>query len=59
MNPFEFEKIVAQMLRSKAWTDVNLTSKTVDKGRDIIGTNKKGQKVYVNKQDIWKKGLLK
>jgi restriction system protein len=39
--------MVAQMLYCKGWTNVELTNRSADKGRDIIGYDKKGRKVYV------------
>lgn len=47
LSPFEFEDMVAQMLYCKGWTNVELTSRTADKGRDIIGLDPKGRRVFV------------
>jgi len=47
LNPYDFEDMVAQMLRCKGWTNIELTSRTADKGRDIIGCDQKGKKVYI------------
>lgn len=55
LNPQEFEDMVAVMLRCKGWTNVNVTSRTVDKGRDIIGNDQKGRKSYVEVKQHQKK----
>ena len=47
LTPYEFEDMVAEMYRCKGWQDVSTTSKSADKGRDVVGINKKGKKVYV------------
>ncbi|GAH32228.1 unnamed protein product, partial [marine sediment metagenome] len=55
LNPYEFENMVAQMLHCKGWKNVELTSRSADKGRDIIGYDKKGRKVYIEVKQHQKK----
>lgn len=47
LSPYEFEEMVAEMYRCKGWTQVEVTQPTDDKGRDVIGFDKKGRKIYV------------
>ncbi|MEE9378775.1 MAG: restriction endonuclease [Candidatus Lokiarchaeia archaeon] len=55
LNPYDFEDMVAQMFYCKGWTNVELTSRSADKGRDIIGYDKKGRKVYIEVKQHQKK----
>lgn len=47
LTPYEFEDMVAEMYRCKGWQDVSTTTRSDDKGRDVIGVDKKGRRVYV------------
>lgn len=47
LTPYEFEDMVAEMYRCKGWQEVSTTTRSDDKGRDVIGVDKKGRKVYV------------
>lgn len=46
-SPQEFEDMVAEMFRCKGWENVRITSRTADKGRDVIGYNLDGYEVYI------------
>ena len=47
LTPYEFEEMVAEMYRCKGWHDVSTTTRSADEGRDVIGVDKKGRRVYV------------
>jgi len=47
LNPYEFEDMVAELFRVQGWTNVKVTSRSNDKGRDVIGINPEGKKVYI------------
>jgi len=47
LNPQEFEDTVAEMFCCKDWENVRVTSRTADKGRDVIGYHQKGRKVQL------------
>ena len=47
MDGFEFEQYCAYLLRKIGYRNVVVTPKSNDKGRDIICTDKKGMKVFV------------
>ncbi len=47
LSPYEFEEMVAEMYRCKGWSNVQVTQPSGDKGRDIIGFDRKGRKIYV------------
>lgn len=47
LSPQEFEDMVAEMFRCKGWENVRITSRTADKGRDVIGYNLDGYEVII------------
>lgn len=47
LDPYEFEDMVAEFFRVQGWSNVRTTNRANDKGRDVIGTNPRGEQVYV------------
>ncbi|MFX1259960.1 MAG: restriction endonuclease, partial [Promethearchaeota archaeon] len=43
----EFVDMVAEMLSSRGWKNVSITSRSGEKKCDIIGFDQKGRKVYI------------
>jgi len=47
LTPYEFEDFIAEVFRVKGWSNVHVTTRGNDKGRDVIGTDLNGNIAYI------------